>query len=98
MSVSAHRTNAEAVGAQAAARSAWDVMLTDAALDEGGMGRFIKPTVAAKVAFALARRPGRVAGRARELGGGVGRGGFGRSQLAPAKGDKRFADPAWQGN
>jgi polyhydroxyalkanoate synthase subunit PhaC len=98
MTVSAHRTNSEAVGAQAAARSALDVMLTDAALDEGGVGRFIKPTAAAKVAVALARRPGRLAGRVRELGGEVGRAGLGRSQLAPAKGDRRFADPAWQGN
>jgi polyhydroxyalkanoate synthase subunit PhaC len=98
MSVSAHRTNSEAVGAQAAARSALDVMLTDAALDEGGVGRFIKPTAAAKVAVKLARRPGRLAGRVRELGGEVGRAALGRSQLAPAKGDKRFADPAWQGN
>jgi polyhydroxyalkanoate synthase len=98
MSVSAHRTNSEAVGAQAAARSALDVMLTDAALDEGGVGRFIKPTAAAKVAVKLARRPGRLAGRVRELGGEVGRAALGRSQLAPAKGDRRFADPAWQGN
>ncbi len=98
MTVSAQRTNSDAVGTQAAARSALDVMLTDAALDEGGVGRFIKPTAAAKVAVALARRPGRLAGRVRDLGGEVRRAGLGRSQLAPAKGDRRFADPAWQGN
>jgi polyhydroxyalkanoate synthase len=86
------------VGARAAARSALDVMLTDAAIDDGGVGRFVKPAAAAKVAVALARRPGRLAGRVRELGGEVGRAGLGRSQLAPAKGDRRFADPAWQGN
>lgn len=46
----------------------------------------------------LAQRPGVVAGRAgaltRELGKIVG----GRSHRAPARADKRFADPAWQQN
>jgi len=86
------------VGARAAARSALDVMLTDAAIDDGGVGRFVKPATAAKVAMALARRPRRLAGRVRELGGGVALAGLGRSQLAAPKSDRRFADPAWQGN
>ena len=43
-------------------------MLTDAAIDDGGVHRFVKPTAAVKVAAALARRPGRLAGRVGGLG------------------------------
>jgi polyhydroxyalkanoate synthase subunit PhaC len=85
-------------GARAAARSALDVMLTDAALEDGGVRRFIKPRVALEVAGALARRPGRVAKRLGGLGGELTRAARGRSELAPAKGDRRFADPAWRQN
>jgi polyhydroxyalkanoate synthase subunit PhaC len=86
------------VGARAAARSALDVMLTDAAIDDGGVGRFIKPTAAGKVAAALARRPQRLVRRGGELGGELGRVAAGHSKLAPAKGDRRFTDRAWSEN
>ncbi|HWF25335.1 MAG TPA: hypothetical protein VG275_07810, partial [Solirubrobacteraceae bacterium] len=86
------------VGARAAARSALDVMLTDAAVDHGGVGRFLKPAAAARVAAGLARRPRRVAHRAGALGGELGRVLTGSSELAPAKGDRRFGDPAWEQN
>jgi polyhydroxyalkanoate synthase len=86
------------VGTRAAARSALDVMLTDAAVDHSGVGRFVKPYAAARVTVALARRPGRVVRRARALGGELGRVVTGSSEIAPAKGDRRFADPAWEQN
>jgi polyhydroxyalkanoate synthase len=81
-----------------AARSALDVMLTDAAVDQGGAHRFIKPIATAKVAAGLARHPDRVARRAGGLGREVAAAVAGRSDAAPAKGDRRFSDRAWQEN
>ena len=88
----------DSVGTRAAARSALDVMLTDAAIEEPGVRRFIKPTAAVKLAASLARRPQRLAGRAAGLGQELVRVAAGRSQRAPSKGDRRFGDPAWSGN
>jgi polyhydroxyalkanoate synthase subunit PhaC len=85
-------------GARAAARSALDVMLTDAALENGGLRRFIKPAVAFKTGAALARRPRRVASRLGALGQELARAATGRSELAPPKGDRRFVDAAWREN
>ncbi len=79
-----------------AARSGLDVMLSDAA--SGGPPRFIAPGSAVKIGAGLARRPQRVIGRAAGLGAELARAATGRSELAPAKGDRRFADPAWEGN
>ena len=79
-----------------AARSGLDVLLSEAAT--GGAPRFIAPGSAVKVGAGLARRPGRVVGRAAGLGAALARTAAGRSELAPAKGDRRFADPAWEGN
>jgi hypothetical protein len=62
------------------------------------MGRFIMPTAAAKVVVALGRRPQRVARGVGELGGEPGQVVAWRSELAPAKGDRRFADAAWNDN
>jgi polyhydroxyalkanoate synthase subunit PhaC len=73
-------------------------MLTDAALEDGGLRRFVKPRVAVKLGAALARRPQRVAGRLGGLSAEVARAAAGRSQRQPAKGDRRFADPAWRDN
>ncbi len=92
------RPRSETVGARAAARSALDVMLTDAAIDDGGLHRFIKPTAAARTAAALARRPDRVAARLAHLGSELAMAVAGRSQQSPAKGDRRFADAAWSEN
>jgi polyhydroxyalkanoate synthase len=83
-------------GPRFAAQSALDVMLTDAAVEQGGAHRFIKPVAAAKVAAGLARRPDRVARRAGDLGRGVATALTGRSEAAPAKGDRRFSDRAWR--
>jgi polyhydroxyalkanoate synthase subunit PhaC len=88
----------ESAGARAAARSALDVMLTDAAIEDAGVRRFIKPTAAVNVAAALARRPNRVAHRLGGLGQELARAAAGRSGQAPPKGDRRFVDPAWSEN
>ncbi len=79
-----------------AARSGLDVMLSDAAA--GGPPRFIAPGSAVKVTAGLARHPGRVVSRAAGLGVELARTAAGRSELVPAKGDRRFGDPAWEGN
>ena len=73
-------------------------MLTDAAVDEGVVSHFIKPTAAVKVAAALTRRPRRMAGRVGGLGRDLARAAAGRSDKQPPKGDRRFADAAWQEN
>jgi class II poly(R)-hydroxyalkanoic acid synthase len=46
----------------------------------------------------LARKPGTVASRGAALGRELLSIAQGRSEVTPAKGDKRFADPAWRGN
>ena len=51
-----------------------------------------------RLAFNLARRPRTVASRAAALGKELVAVAAGRSDLAAAKGDRRFADPAWAGN
>jgi polyhydroxyalkanoate synthase len=78
-----------------AIRSGLDVMLTDAV---AGTPRFFAPGPAVKVAAGLARRPRGVARRAAGLTTELARAATGRSKLAPAGGDRRFADPAWQEN
>jgi polyhydroxyalkanoate synthase len=88
------QSKARATGGRTAARAALDVMLTDAVVERGGARRFVQPTAAAKAVAGLARRPDRVARRAGELA----RVAAGQSERAPAKGDRRFADRAWQQN
>ena len=77
-------------------RSGLDVMLTEAAA--GGTPRFFAPGPAVKVTAGLARHPRRVARRTAGLTAELARAVTGRSQLAPASRDRRFADPAWEGN
>jgi polyhydroxyalkanoate synthase len=79
-----------------AARSGLDVLLSDAAA--GGPPRFLAPGSGVKVGLGLVRHPGRVATRAARLTAELARTAAGRSETAPAKGDRRFADPAWEGN
>ena len=78
-----------------AIHSGLDVMLADAV---AGTPRFFAPGPAVKVAAGLARRPGGVARRAAGLTAELARAATGRSELAPAGGDRRFADRAWQEN
>ncbi len=79
-----------------AARSGLDVMLSEAAA--GGPPRFVAPGSAVKVGIGLARHPRRVAARASGLATELRRVADGSSELVPAKGDRRFTDPAWEGN
>ena len=74
-----------------------DALLTDAAVGRKGQ-RWLPGAAGAKAAAKLARRPRRVARRVAGLTGEVAKIAAGRSELAPAKGDRRFADPAWTGN
>ena len=87
-----------AIGPRASVRAALDVMLTDAALEGRGTRRFLAPGAAAKAVTGLARRSGRVASRAGGLASQLAAIAAGQSGLAPAKGDRRFADRGWQEN
>ena len=73
-----------------------DVLLADAAA--GPLRRFAPDASTAKFAVALARRPVTTARRLGSLAAELARIGVGTSALAPAKRDRRFADPAWTGN
>jgi polyhydroxyalkanoate synthase len=73
-----------------------DLLLTSSAV---GVAERLMPNVSwSRFALALARRPGTLASRAKQLAGELAAIAQGRCDLAPAKGDKRFADPAWEGN
>jgi polyhydroxyalkanoate synthase len=74
-----------------------DMVLVDAA--RGPLRRLVPPAgTALRFGTALARQPGTLARRTGELARELGRITVGRSELAPGKKDKRFADPAWTGN
>ena len=73
-----------------------DLLLTDAAI---GMLRRVNPDGSGlRLAAALARRPGLVAGRSRDLLAELGRIAAGTSTVQPPRRDRRFADPGWAGN
>jgi polyhydroxyalkanoate synthase len=73
-----------------------DLLLTSSAV---GMAERMMPNTAwSRFALNLAKQPGTVASRAAALGRELVAIGQGRSEVAPVKGDKRFTDPAWQGN
>jgi polyhydroxyalkanoate synthase len=84
-------------GPVAGARAGLDELLTDAAVGNGTR-RFIQPRAVAQVTAGVARRPRRLAARATALGTELARVAAGRSEQRPAKGDRRFADPAWERN
>jgi polyhydroxyalkanoate synthase subunit PhaC len=79
-----------------AAQSGLDVLLSEAG--SGGSSRFIAPGAGVKVGTGLVRHPRRVAARVAGLAGQLGRVASGRSELAPAKGDRRFGDRGWEEN
>jgi len=85
-------------GLRLAAEAGLEVMLTDAVLDEGGVGRFLKPKAAGRVAIGLACHPVRTVRDAAGLGAELAAVAAGRSELEPARGDRRFGEPAWRGN
>jgi polyhydroxyalkanoate synthase subunit PhaC len=73
-----------------------DLLLTDAAL---GITRRLRPDSSLlRLAAGLARRPGLVGRRAARLGTELGQIAAGRSAIAAAPRDRRFADPAWRDN
>ncbi|MFE3053529.1 PHA/PHB synthase family protein [Nocardia sp. NPDC059239] len=73
-----------------------DLLLTGSAV---GIGRRMLPNNSwSRLAVHLARRPRAVGGRVSALRHELTDIARGRSERAPAKADKRFADPAWQSN
>ncbi|MEV0340583.1 alpha/beta fold hydrolase [Nocardia sp. NPDC050713] len=73
-----------------------DLLLTGSAL---GIGRRMLPNSSwSRLALDLAKRPGVVADKLGGLGDELAAIVRGDSTRAPAKADKRFADPAWQSN
>ena len=83
-----------------AAAGPLDLLLTDAATGMAtGILRRVNPGGSGlRLAAKLAVRPGLVAGRGRQLAGELARVAAGRSQVQPARRDRRFADPGWTGN
>ena len=77
-------------------RSSLGVMLTDAASAPGS--RWFPGRAGMEVAARLAARPDRVARRGLGLAGELAKIAAGRSEVEPPKGDRRFKDPAWEGN
>jgi poly[(R)-3-hydroxyalkanoate] polymerase subunit PhaC len=75
---------------------ALDLLLADAAL--GVLRRFVPDSSALRLGGALARRPRTLALTAAGLGEELAKIAAGRSRLAPAGKDRRFADPAWKQN
>jgi polyhydroxyalkanoate synthase len=73
-----------------------DALLADAAL--GTFRRFTPDASAVKFAAGLVRRPQTTGRRLSSLAAELMRIGAGTSTLAPARGDRRFTDPAWTGN
>ena len=73
MTVDADTRHRNGTGVRPAARSALDVMLTEAETEPSGVGRFLRPTAAVRVVGALARKPGRVSTRIGDLGGELAR-------------------------
>jgi polyhydroxyalkanoate synthase len=73
-----------------------DLLLGDAA--RGPVRRFLPGMSGVRFAIGLARRPGRVAGRTRDLAAELARVGAGSSELAPHEKDRRFAEEGWTHN
>ncbi|HSP38551.1 MAG TPA: alpha/beta fold hydrolase [Frankiaceae bacterium] len=77
-------------------RAPLDVMLTDASTSS--LRRWAPGPEALKWVAAMARNPRQPVGRLAHLGKELGKIAIGRSDVAPGKKDKRFADPAWTQN
>jgi polyhydroxyalkanoate synthase subunit PhaC len=73
-----------------------DLLLSDAAL--GVFRRFVPGGYVGRLGLRLARRPRTVARRVAGLAGDLSAVAAGRSDVAPDRRDRRFADPAWTQN
>jgi polyhydroxyalkanoate synthase len=73
-----------------------DVLLTEATYSP--RQRFFAADATFRLGASLARRPGRVARRVTGLGRELARVAAGGAQVSPARGDRRFSDPAWSEN
>ncbi len=82
--------------ARADSAGALDLVLTGAALSQ--FRRFRPGWETVRLAARLGRRPRRMALRGTDLLREYGRIAVGASAVAPPKGDRRFADPAWRAN
>jgi polyhydroxyalkanoate synthase subunit PhaC len=78
------------------AAGALDLMLADAAL--GPLRRMLPGMSGVKFVAGLARRPRGLAVRGTDLLREYAHIATGGSAVSPAKGDRRFSDPAWTGN
>ena len=74
-------------GLRLAARSSLNVMLSDAVLEGGGVGRIVKPRAAGRTLAGLARHPRRAASDTGRFGGELARAATGRSEARPSKAD-----------
>jgi polyhydroxyalkanoate synthase len=92
----AERRSHEADEAEDASGTPLDMLLGDAA--RSPLRRFLPGMPGVRFTAHLARHPGRVAGRTRELVAELARVGAGRSELAPHEKDRRFADEGWSHN
>ena len=73
-----------------------DLLLYDAG--RSPLRRFLPGVSGVRFGINLARRPGRVAGRTRDLAAELARIGVGRSEVAPHEKDRRFAEEGWSKN
>jgi polyhydroxyalkanoate synthase subunit PhaC len=92
----ADRTSATLPDAAGDLAGALDLLLADGAL--GVLRRFRPDSATLRLAVGLARRPQRLAGQVASLGAELAQIAGGRSQIAPERRDRRFADPAWSQN
>ncbi|MFZ0077821.1 PHA/PHB synthase family protein [Trebonia sp.] len=93
--MSTHTDNLAAAAADAVT-APLDLLLTDAAL--GTLRRMNPGGSGLRLAGALAVRPSLVASQGRQLLGEMARIAVGSSEIQPSRRDRRFTDPAWQGN
>jgi polyhydroxyalkanoate synthase len=96
MAATSDAPRAERAAPQGAVSSGLDTMLTDAT--RGPLRRMLPGRAAVKLAAKLGTRPDTVVTRGAQLAAELAKIGLGRSELAPAKGDRRFKDDAWRGN
>jgi polyhydroxyalkanoate synthase len=78
------------------AQAALDVLLTDAAIGNPVSRIIRQPGVLGGVAARIASRPDRLIRRGGDFTVELAKIVAGRSDVAPARGDRRFTDPAWQ--